>query len=148
MATDTTITATVAVVETSSNLQAKYYNKKLLSDVTFFVGENAVEIPGHRAIIAAKSDVFEAQFSGVWSDKNEVKLEDVGEIAFKNILWFMYTDEIKVQPIDLLEVLELSHRYNVTGIISALCSEETFSIHGPTQVWKYLTYAIKVSDFG
>lgn len=142
------ITVSVVVGTTSSSTQAKYFNNKVFSDVMLFIGKDGVEFFGHKAIIAAKSDFFEILFLGDWKDKDEVKLEEVNVAAFREILWYMYTDEINIESKILLDVLELSHRYNVVGMLSALSSEETFSTYMETQVWKYLTFAMTVSDFG
>ena len=145
MASQLILTTTVDVGETR---HAKYFNNEVFSDVTLFIGKESVKFFGHKAIIGAKSDVFERQFIGDWKDKDEVKLENVNEAAFKVILWFMYTDEIKVEATFLLDVLQLSHTYSVKGMWTSLCSEEMVILHRKTQLWKYLTFAVMISDFG
>ncbi|CAO2162697.1 unnamed protein product [Urochloa humidicola] len=64
------------------------------TDVSFIVkGET---IPAHRAILAARSPVFQAEFFGTMSDATSpsIKLQDIEPEVFKAMLVFLYTDEL------------------------------------------------------
>lgn len=136
----------VGTEDSSASCQAQLYNNQLFSDVTLFFGSE--KFFGHWAIIATKSDVFKANFSNDWNDKAEVKLQDVDVDALKTILWFMYTDEIKMEPKKLLDTITLAHRYLVTGLFDVFTSDEFVERFGPTEVWKFVEFGVKVSDIG
>jgi speckle-type POZ protein len=63
------------------------------SDVTFKVGGESFR--AHKPILAARSAVFRAMFKagGVEAITGEVAVEDVGPVAFKQVLRFIYADE-------------------------------------------------------
>ena len=96
--------------------------------------------------IGSASDVFKTQFSGDWKDNKVITLEDVDEVAFGVMLLYIYTDEIKVKGVNLLEVLQLAHLYMMHDLVSALTSQATFSKIALTHVWKYLMFACEVND--
>jgi hypothetical protein len=58
-------------------------NNPRMSDVKFLVGENKIEIFGHKTILAMGSPVFEAQFYGsVGSDVETIELPDLEPETF------------------------------------------------------------------
>ncbi|OEL37213.1 BTB/POZ and MATH domain-containing protein 2 [Dichanthelium oligosanthes] len=64
------------------------------TDVSFVVvGET---IPAHRAVLAARSDVFKAELFGSMADatSSSITLRDIEPATFKAMLGFMYTDEL------------------------------------------------------
>lgn len=125
---------------------ARLFNDNSSSDVTFLVGQLKSEFFGHKAIIGSASDVFKAQFSGDWKDSKVITLEDVDEDAFGVVLLYIYTDEIVVREVNLLEVLQLAHFYMLHDLVSALTSEATFSQNGLNHVWKYLVFASEINE--
>ncbi|KAJ1269237.1 hypothetical protein BS78_07G195500 [Paspalum vaginatum] len=62
------------------------------ADVTFIVKGEA--FPAHRAVLAARSPVFEAQLLGSMADATmpSITVQDMEPSAFKVMLQFMYTD--------------------------------------------------------
>ena len=125
---------------------AKLYNDKATSDVTFIVGPNATEFFGHTLIIGSASDVLKANFSSDWKDRNIIKLEDVNIEVFEVLMLYIYKDEISLKGTDLLDVLELAHRYMITGLVASLTATEVFKLNATSHVWKYLTFAVTVND--
>ena len=119
---------------------ASLYNDKTTSDVTFIVGPNATEFYGHTLIIGVVSEVLKAQFSGDWKDNRTVKLEDVEEDAFRALMIYIYTDKVRIQGKYLLDVLELAHRYMISGLLTSLTNRETFNAYYTNHVWKFLTF--------
>ena len=136
-------------VEGASSIKniAKLYNDKTSSDVTFVVGKNETEFFGHTLIIGAASQVFHAQFSGDWKDNRNVKLENVQEGAFEALMLYIYKDEIKVEKRDLLDSLELAHRYMMIGLLKSLTTGPFFKTYCYGNIWQYLTFADTIDDF-
>ncbi|KAK1564086.1 hypothetical protein QYE76_037718 [Lolium multiflorum] len=72
-----------------------------LSDVSFVVGgDEAPPLRAHRAILAARSPVFKAQFCGHMLEANTdapsliITVPDMDSETFKTMLRFMYTDNL------------------------------------------------------
>lgn len=64
------------------------------ADVTFLVGGEA--FPAHRAVLAARSPVFEAQLLGAMADARvpSITVQDMEPAAFRAMLQYMYTDSL------------------------------------------------------
>ncbi|KAF8692669.1 hypothetical protein HU200_039497 [Digitaria exilis] len=64
------------------------------SDVSFIV--NGEQFPAHRAVLAARSPVFQAELFGAMADATmpSITVQDIEPAAFKVMLRFMYTDEL------------------------------------------------------
>jgi speckle-type POZ protein len=64
------------------------------TDVTFLVGGEA--FPAHRAVLAARSPVFEAQLLGAMADARvpSITVQDMEPAAFRALLQYMYTDSL------------------------------------------------------
>ncbi|CAH8874733.1 unnamed protein product [Trichobilharzia szidati] len=108
---------------------AQLYRNELFSDVTLVVQNT--HFPAHKAILAARSDYFRALFYGGMAESSSsvVHLNDINVIAFKNILRYMYTGQIKLKKSKLtLEILGLAHQYNFHSLESALSTYLTHSL--------------------
>ncbi|EUB64990.1 BTB/POZ domain-containing protein [Echinococcus granulosus] len=89
-------------------------------------------IPAHAFILAISSAVFEAMFYGPLSVQNtgsavaslglEVHLDDVNPVAFANVLRFIYTDEIQIDPSNVLQTLYVAKKYAIT-VMERACVE-------------------------
>lgn len=139
------ITLTPVSGATIASRVARYYNDKASSDVTFIVGSNATQFFGHTFLIGAASEVFKTNFSGDWKDTKVITLGDVDEEAFRVIMLYIYTDTIQVKPENLLDVLEVAHRYMITGLIKSLTNKNALVWHF-RHVWKYLTFAMNITN--
>ncbi|CAO2207317.1 unnamed protein product [Urochloa humidicola] len=64
------------------------------TDVSFIVKGETIQ--AHRAILAARSPVFQAEFFGTMSDATSpsITLQDIEPEVFKAMLVFVYTDEL------------------------------------------------------
>lgn len=82
------------------------------SDIMFTIGE--VQIPAHKAILVSKSEYFATMVKNEWkeSTNNTVKIEHVNVEAFKSVLEYIYTGEMKASNEQVaLEVFALSKQY-------------------------------------
>ena len=130
----------------TSNIISKLYNDKSTSDVTFIVGPNETRFFGHTLIIGAASDVFKANFSGNWKDSRTVKLEDVKEDVFKAFMLYIYKSEINMNTKNILDVLELAHRYMMTGLVESLTTRVVIQSYVSDCFWKLMSFVYATND--
>ncbi|KAF8022098.1 hypothetical protein BT93_G2290 [Corymbia citriodora subsp. variegata] len=83
------------------------------TDIDFVVGDESFK--AHKLILAARSPVFRAQFSGPFGDRNIKKLvvEDVDPSIFKAMLDFIYTDEFP----DIGEIVGSTSPFASTNVV-------------------------------
>ncbi|KAI3898084.1 hypothetical protein MKW92_041878 [Papaver armeniacum] len=117
------IHCTVGIVQTRVE-EGKDHNLKGLlqyeigSDITFQVGNEFFR--AHKSILAARSPVYKAQFSGLVCNPNKevVVIEEFGPFVFKDMLLFLYTDEIS----ETHELSDSDARCTLTTIAQHLLS--------------------------
>lgn len=90
------------------------------ADVYFQV-ENE-RIPGHKAILASRSDYFRALLFGNMSEssKNEIVLPDLSSRSFKVLLTFVYSGKVSFSTYDAFEILEISNQFGIVPIENAI----------------------------
>ncbi|XP_033214362.1 speckle-type POZ protein B-like [Belonocnema kinseyi] len=90
-------------------------NDQAFQDVTISVGEKTFR--AHKAILATRSEVFQAMFTNEMSEKSNslVEIEDLTPKVIEKMLLFIYTD--KVEDSDLKEfapqLLDAAEKYNL-----------------------------------
>lgn len=85
-----------------------------LADVRFLVGfEDGVKelIPAHSYVLATASSAFRAMFFGGFSPDTQITVPDVEPEAFKTMLRYLYTDEVRLTVDNALPVLYVSKKY-------------------------------------
>jgi speckle-type POZ protein len=113
-----------------------------LSDVSFVVGgdDEAPPLRAHRAILAARSPVFKAQFCGHMLEANTdapsliITVPDMDSETFKTMLRFMYTDNLPAglghddegEDEALLSLLAAADRYALDRL-KLLCAQKLLS---------------------
>jgi speckle-type POZ protein len=113
-----------------------------LSDVSFVVGgdDEAPPLRAHRAILAARSPVFKAQFCGHMLEANTdapsliITVPDMDSETFKTMLRFMYTDNLPAglghddegEDEALLSLLAAADRYALDRL-KLLCARKLLS---------------------
>ncbi|CAL4999800.1 unnamed protein product [Urochloa decumbens] len=98
------------------------------TDVSFIV--DGEQFPAHRAVLAARSPVFQAELFGSMADATmpSIMVQDIEPAAFKVMLRFMYTDslpedeELGDSPTDMLQhLLAAADRYALDRL-KLICS--------------------------
>ncbi|CAO2207326.1 unnamed protein product [Urochloa humidicola] len=98
------------------------------TDISFVV--DGEQFPAHRAVLAVRSPVFEAELFGSMADAtmSSITVQDIEPAAFKVMLRFMYTDsfpadeELGDSPADLLQhLLAAADRYALDRL-KLICS--------------------------
>ena len=116
----------------SSSCLDKLFTSPKFNDVNFILHNK--KIPAHKGVLATCSAVFEAMFSNDMMEKesNEVKIDDVDEVVFVEMLRFIYTGKVQnpnVLAADLLSVadkydLEHLKKFSQLEMIKDLCVEQ------------------------
>ncbi|CAJ0956676.1 unnamed protein product, partial [Mesorhabditis belari] len=76
--------------------------------------EAVVRLPGHKLILATRSSVFGAQFSGRFADEDECRISDVSSDSFREFLRYLYTDTIEATELWVFaELFYLSEKYMI-----------------------------------
>lgn len=82
-------------------------------------------IPAHKALLAARSEVIEDIFNS--NDEEKIRdvanVKDVSKRAFKKFLLYLYTEELSSIGDFLFDLLELSHKFEVTDLKNK-CEEQ------------------------
>jgi len=99
---------------------AGLYAERLLSDVLLVVGKQ--ELPAHRLILCASSDVFQIMLmSNNWTESTEKKIilkeTPACQAVFEVFLKYLYTGKITVDYANVIPILQLADKYNVKDLL-------------------------------
>ncbi|CAF0902528.1 unnamed protein product, partial [Brachionus calyciflorus] len=98
------------------------YLNENLADVYFFVGkqnDQIERIPAHKLVLSIGSPVFMAMFYGTGSQmqsNKEIEIPDADPISFKNMLKYLYTDELHIEPDSVMNTLYISKKYAIEAL--------------------------------
>ena len=94
------------------------FNNELLSDVKFVVrpqggSETTMKkIPAHKFLLAISSPVFFAMFYGELAEtKDSIDISDCEYESLLELFRFIYSDEVKLNPDNVMQVLYLAKKY-------------------------------------
>uniref|UniRef100_A0A1Q3FIB3 BTB domain-containing protein n=1 Tax=Culex tarsalis TaxID=7177 RepID=A0A1Q3FIB3_CULTA len=103
-------------------------NNEQFADVAFRVGEPGEVMFGHKAILSEASEVFRAQFTGMFKESRENVLEheipilDIEPGSFKELLRYMYCERVNVTADNAVDILYGSQKYLLTKL-SQICEK-------------------------
>ena len=102
------------------------FNQELLSDVKFAVcregGSGSKTIPAHTFVLAISSPVFFAMFYGDLPERDCVEIPDCDYESLLEVLRFIYSDEVNINPCNVMEVLYLAKKY-MLPTLAEKCSD-------------------------
>ena len=102
------------------------FNQELLSDVKFAVcregGSGSKTIPAHKFVLAISSPVFFAMFYGDLPERDCVEIPDCEYESLLEVLRFLYSDEVNINPYNVMEVLYLAKKY-MLPTLAEKCSD-------------------------
>ncbi|KAI1295615.1 BTB/POZ domain-containing protein 1 [Halotydeus destructor] len=84
-------------------------------------------IGAHKMILALGSSVFKAMFYGPLAEQDSVAISDVSPATFKKMLEFIYTDSTELTGDNVMEVLYIAKKYDVTGLMEA-CVQKIYDM--------------------
>lgn len=99
----------------SSNLR-QLVNEPRMSDVTFRCGKSRQPVHACRALLAVRSPVFRAMFFGGIPEAGDVTLDDVEAEDLLVALAYMYAGELSLDGNNVMSVLYVAKKYQVTGL--------------------------------
>lgn len=90
--------------------------------------------------------MFEAMFSGKFAEKNDrVTIVDAEPEPFKEMLRFIYTDDVNLKGDNVLRILNLSRKYILEGLVLK-CTDYLEKHINPENVCQILNDAIRYND--
>lgn len=89
------------------------------ADVSFVFKSSAEQVPAHKNLLFATSDVFRVMLNGCWKEKNEIHICDASAAAFREFLQFFYVEEVELSMENIADVINLGKKYNVDGCMEA-----------------------------
>jgi len=99
-----------------------FFNKNLLSDVTFRVGETL--IPAHRAVLISRCTFFGPLLRGDFIEGRSadaaINISETDADTFLAALEYIYTDHSPIEDSDMGELLVLANRLGLTRLVT-LC---------------------------
>ena len=102
------------------------FNQELLSDVKFAAcregGSGSKTIPAHKFVLAVSSPVFFAMFYGDLPERDCVEIPDCDYESLLEVLRFIYSDEVNINPCNVMEVLYLAKKY-MLATLAEKCSD-------------------------
>ncbi|XP_043287597.1 BTB and MATH domain-containing protein 43-like [Venturia canescens] len=118
------------------------YEKKTLSDVTFVFDDK--ELLAHKAVLAVRSEVFEAMFLSDMKEKDTSRVEIVDTKAkiFEEFLKYLYTGELNDLKNKSEEILLLADKYQVCEL-KDMCENFFLENISEENVMEYLIVADK-----
>jgi hypothetical protein len=105
---------------------SKLLNDKKVTDVKIICDGETFKC--HKAILAARSDVFSAMFemsSSIEANTGEVKIEDIDAKTMKSLILYMYQNHVPKQDADI-NLLLAADKYNLADLV-LLCQESMMS---------------------
>ncbi|XP_078372781.1 BTB/POZ domain-containing protein 6-like [Oculina patagonica] len=103
------------------------FNNELLSDVKFVVrqggSESMKKIPAHKFLLAISSPVFFAMFYGELAEtRDSIDISDCEYESLLELFRFMYSDEVNLDPDNVMQVLYLAKKYMLPSLADK-CTE-------------------------
>ncbi|XP_046331109.2 BTB/POZ domain-containing protein 6-like [Haliotis rufescens] len=85
-------------------------------DVDFRVGKEEKLVRAHRYVLMSRSCVFHTMLCGPLAEKEDIKVPDVEEELFTEMLRYLYTDTSSLTAENVTGVLYLAKKYAVVGL--------------------------------
>ena len=131
------------------------FNNDLLSDVRLVVQASTDEsnakkskmaIPAHKFVLSICSPVFFAMFCGEMAEKSDsIDLPDCEYEGVLEMLRYMYSEEVKLNESNVMQVLYVAKKYIVPSLADE-CIDFLRRNVDPTNVFCILTHAQQYED--
>ncbi|KAH3751312.1 hypothetical protein DPMN_185865 [Dreissena polymorpha] len=94
-------------------------NNQVNCDVKFLLGLKREPISAHKYMLVCRSSVFQSIFYGAISSdsKDTIPVSDIEPEIFKNLLQYIYTDEVSVGHGNVKDLLYAAKKYAVKGLV-------------------------------
>ncbi|KAI6172967.1 Cytoplasmic tRNA 2-thiolation protein 1 [Aphelenchoides besseyi] len=104
---------------------SRMLESELFSDVTFVVGNQRERVPAHQFVLSVRSKVFAAMFHNPGFQQSsvngiqEVEVPDIEPSIFRVMLRFIYTDQLKLSPDEVMAIVYAARKYEIQSMESA-----------------------------
>ena len=133
------------------------FNNELLSDVSFVVPVQLDEISSkkcwkaisaHKFVLAISSPVFFAMFYGDLAEKSDsIRLPDCEYESLLELFRFVYCDEARLTPDNVMQVLYLAKKYILPSLVER-CTEYLLEVLNVSNVFCVLSHALNYGEIG
>ncbi|XP_052097600.1 BTB/POZ domain-containing protein 6-B-like isoform X2 [Mytilus californianus] len=89
---------------------------EIMCDVTLRVGHYRTSIKAHKYMLSSRSDVFHTMFEGSLPEKGDIKIPDIEENTFRDILKYIYCDQISITNDNVKEILYAADKYMLAAV--------------------------------
>ncbi|CAC5375769.1 BTBD3_6 [Mytilus coruscus] len=89
---------------------------EIMCDVTLRVGYDRTPIKAHKYMLSSRSAVFHTMFEGSLPEKGDIKIPDIDENTFRDILKYMYCDQITITNDNVKEILYAADKYMLAAV--------------------------------
>ena len=121
-------------------------------DVQFLVGPDKHPVPAHKGLLAARSEYFRAMFQPegmLESARNAIEIPDHHPAAFKRMLEFLYTNDLRdittCDADDLINLLCIGNEYIIPGL-KLVCQKAAESVFSPINIGRFAMYCDMVNN--
>lgn len=131
------------------------FNNELLSDVSFVVPVQLDEISSkkcwkaisaHKFVLAISSPVFFAMFYGDLAEKSDsIRLPDCEYESLLELFRFVYCDEARLTPDNVMQVLYLAKKYILPSLVER-CTEYLLEVLNVSNVFCVLSHALNYGE--
>ena len=105
------------------------------ADVRFDV--SGTSITAHRAVLCARSEYFRTMLTSGFKEQQDGKIfiEDTTPGAFRALLRYLYTDELRFADAEVLNVMRLAHMMQLTRVYNFVTRHRhcNITVHNATQ---------------
>ncbi|VDI68392.1 Hypothetical predicted protein [Mytilus galloprovincialis] len=89
---------------------------EIMCDVTLRVGHESTLIKAHKYMLSSRSAVFHTMFEGSLPEKGEITIPDIEENTFRDILKYIYCDQITITNDNVKEILYAADKYMLAAV--------------------------------
>ncbi|VDI01533.1 BTB/POZ domain-containing protein 3-like [Mytilus galloprovincialis] len=102
--------------KTLSECMIYMLEKEIMCDVTLRVGDEERPIKAHKYMMSSRSPVFYTMFEGSMPETGDILIPDIDLKTFREILKYIYTDQVKVSNDNVKEMLYASDKYMLSKV--------------------------------
>ncbi|KAL3858384.1 hypothetical protein ACJMK2_012975 [Sinanodonta woodiana] len=94
------------------------FTREIAADVTFLVGKQKTEVKAHKYVLISRSCVFhEMLYRPDYTTPTEITIPDIEPDIFKQVLMFIYCEEITNDLDNVFAVLNVAKKYHIQSLI-------------------------------
>lgn len=112
----------IKINEYASKVFKEIYLDEKSADAHFICGTENERIPAHKNVLSKSSPAFDTMFYGSLANDCDKRLPETPPHVFKTFLQFCYSDEVILNPNNIIDVMKLLHEYEMNDSLK-LCGE-------------------------